>query len=66
MKALKLSFLLILFFAIKAYPFEQNLIINVDRRLTVSLNGKWLLYDMVIVASSMVMGKVLAPLVVEV
>jgi len=63
MKVVKLSFVLILFFAINAYPLstvpgtlpkgtpygayggrpmaERNLIINVDHRPTVSLNGKW-------------------------
>ena len=48
MKVVKLSFVLILFFAINAYPLstgrlmaERNLIINVDHRSTVSLNGKW-------------------------
>ncbi len=48
MKVYKLSFVLALFTAVSAYPLsdrmaapEQNLIINVDHRSTVSLNGKW-------------------------
>jgi len=40
-QVVKLSFVLIIFFAINAYPLERNLIINVDHRTTVSLNGKW-------------------------
>ena len=40
MKVVKLCFFLIHFFAIYSYSAEQNLIINVDNRLTVSLNGK--------------------------
>jgi len=41
MKVAKLSCVLLLFFAINAYSLERNLIINVDNRSTVSLNGKW-------------------------
>jgi len=41
MKAAKLSRVLVLFIAVNSYSFEQNLIINVDNRSTVSLNGKW-------------------------
>ena len=48
MKVIRLSFVLVLFFAVHVYSFEQNLIINVDHRspreslrTTVSLNGKW-------------------------
>lgn len=41
MKVFKLSCVLVLLVAMNAYPFEQNLIINVDNRSTVSLNGKW-------------------------
>ena len=40
-KVAKLSCVLALFIAANAYPLEQNLIINVDHRSTVSLDGKW-------------------------
>ena len=41
MKAVKLSCVFALFIALNSYSFEQNLIINVDNRSTVSLNGEW-------------------------
>jgi len=41
MKFTKLSCVLVFFVAMNAYPLGQNLIINVDHRSAVSLNGKW-------------------------